>query len=162
MAKIEMKGLEAYLQKLDRLDRRVRDELFGAAIYQGAAAVMDAVKEEIRNIPEDDGFGTPAHPVRGIPKRALDGLLSSAGISKMRSNEGFLNVKIGFSGYNSITTKRWPNGQPNAMIARSVERGTSFMTPVRFMTKAVRASKKKAIAVMQETVDAQIQKIMKE
>ena len=75
---------------------------------------------------------------------------------------GFYNVKIGFDGYNSVKTKRWPSGQPNAMVARSIESGTSWMTKQPFMRKAEQASKSQCEHVMSETVDIEIKKIIGE
>ena len=89
------------------------------------------------------------------------GLHKGLGIAKMQQDGKLTNVKIGWDGYNDIKTKRWPNGQPNQMIARSIERGTSFMKANPFVKRAVNRTRKAAAAEMQNVLDSEIEKIMK-
>ena len=60
-----------------------------------------------------------------------------------------------------MKTKKYPNGQPNALIARAVNSGTSFRKKTRFLDKAVNASKKAAEAAMDAACSREIEKIMK-
>ena len=90
-----------------------------------------------------------------------EGLADSLGIASMQDDgTGYLNVKIGFDGYNGIKTQRWPNGQPNQMVARSVESGTTWMKKNPFVRKAVTASRKRALEYMKDSVDRSIEEIM--
>ena len=75
-------------------------------------------------------------------------------------NDGY-NVLIGFDGYNGIRTKKYPGGQPNQLIARSVERGTSFRRAYPFIKKTVRSSKAAAQKKMLETYEEEVNKITK-
>jgi hypothetical protein len=88
------------------------------------------------------------------------GLKESMGIAGFRNDDGYLNVKIGFDGYNSHTTKTYPKGQPNVMIARALERGTSFSPATPFVNKAVNRVRAQAEAKMQKTLDEEIKKTM--
>ena len=47
------------------------------------------------------------------------------------------------------------------MVARSVERGTSFMTPNPFMKTAVAKARKRAKAAIEKTAEREVEKIMK-
>lgn len=161
MASIEMRGLDEYTRKISELSQAAKDQVIGPAIYEGAAIVAEAVQREISAIPTDTGWGSPERPLHGLQPRQKAALHNSFGISKMRDDDGYRNVKLGFDGYNTIRTKRWPKGQPNAMIARSLERGTSWLKPYKFMKKAVQASKAKAIGVMQTEVDSKIYALMR-
>nr|DAQ30133.1 MAG TPA: hypothetical protein [Caudoviricetes sp.] len=161
MAKVEIKGINEYTAALSKLSKLVQDNICGKAIYEGAAIVMDSVQSGISSIPTTNQWGTPSNPVSGINAKQKAALHNSVGIAKMRNDDGYFNVKIGFDGYNDIKTKRWPNGQPNQMIARSVERGTSFLKSTPFMKKAVSASKKRAISIMGFTIDKEIDELMK-
>ena len=88
--------------------------------------------------------------------------MDSLGIASMQDDgTGYLNVKIGFDGYNDIVTQRWPRGQPNQMVARSVESGTTWMKKNGFVRKAVASSRKRAVEFMKRTVDKAIETIMK-
>ena len=78
----------------------------------------------------------------------------------MRNDNGFRNVKIGFDGYNRVKTKTWPQGQPNLMVARAIESGTSWMQKQPFMRRAEASAKGPCEQAMAETVDKEIQKIV--
>lgn len=158
MAKIEMKGLNEYTQALSRLDRGLRDEVCGKAVYAGAKIVADRMKESINALPEGHGFGTPDHPLVGPIRKQKEGLVQSFGITKMRDDNGLRNVKLGFAGYNDTKTKRWPNGQPNAMVARAVERGTSFMKSNPFIKKTMSGTKSEALNAMRRAVEESIER----
>ncbi len=160
MAKISVYGFDEVTRKLEAA---VSQEETAAkkAIYGGAAVVADAVKQEIDKLPTDERYGTPMHPVKGIKQVQKDGLKESFGIAPLRNDKGFLNVKLGFDGYNGLKTKRWPKGQPNAMIARAAESGTSFSEKNPFMRNALKSSKAAAKKEMSETFEKEIGKLMK-
>ena len=126
MATFQFEGIDNYIAQLQKMYDDT-DEIIGAAIYQGAAVVMKSVVSAIENIQTDDRYGTLDDKKKGPTTYQKEGLRRAIGIASLRNDGGFYNVKIGFDGYNGVKTKRWPNGQPNAMVARSVESGTSFM-----------------------------------
>lgn len=70
------------------------------------------------------------------------------------------NVKIGFDGYNNIRSKRWPQGQPNQMVARAIESGTSWMSKT-VCRQGGEPGEKQALAAMQKRAESEINKIMK-
>lgn len=158
MATFEFGGIDTYIKQLNKLQADTKAGVIGKTVYAGADVVANSVRSAIQSLPEgkegDAGLGavTPAQ------KR---GLLEGFGISKMRDDNGFVNVKLGFDGYNSVKTKKCPKGQPNALIARAVNSGTSFRKKTRFVDKAVTASKKTAEAAMDAACSREIEKIMK-
>lgn len=143
-------GLDEYLQKLGNLEMNAEEQC-KKAVYKGADVVADAVKASIDTIPTRTG-----RRKRGVYDDQRAGLKEGMGIAKFQNDNGYLNVKVGFDGYNSHKTKSFPNGQPNAMIARSMERGTSFSPKTPFINKAVNKVKAQAEAVMQKTLDEEI------
>lgn len=161
MATIQFKDGKEYIAKLEKLEREARETVCGTAIYNAADLVADEIRAQLKKVPTDESWGTENKPTRGPNKLQKKGLYESLGIASLKDDAGFLNVKIGFDGYNDINTKRWPRGQPNQMIARSVERGTSYMNGNAFVKKAVSKAKKTALAEMQKTVDQETEKIMK-
>lgn len=164
MAKMTVKGLDAYLAKMTALEKAT-DTIVGAVIFDGAEIIADEVKDGLEHLPvaEHDGkpwFGTPGYPAYGPSREQKDGLLESFGVTPLQTDsKGFTNVHIGFDGYNSITSPQWPNGQPNQMVARAVEKGTSFMkaNPV-FKTRG-NAAKPKARRAMKKRAEKEIGKI---
>lgn len=152
------KGLNEYLSMLGNLEMTAPDTV-GRAIYAGADIVADAIKERIKDLPIDDNPQQGA--ITGIRTIQKNGLLDGFGIAKKQTDNGYVNVKLGFDGYNKLKSKKYPNGQPNSMIARTFEAGNSFTKKIPFVGPAVRATKAQAEAKMQEIVDMEIRKIVK-
>ena len=69
-------------------------------------------------------------------------------------------MKIGFDGYNKTKTKKYPKGQPNQVVARGVESGTTWKKKYPFVRPAVERARKAVQAKMAETVDKEIKKVM--
>ena len=150
--------LDEYIHKLDQMHANT-EEMIGRSIFPGAAIVTDAIRAGIESIPE-----APKQYARGM-KTGLTasqkaGLLDGLGIAVMRNDGGFLNVKVGMDGYNSTVTKRWPKGQPNALIIRSLESGTSFQLRQPVIGPAIRSSRQAAIQKMKEQFDEETRKVM--
>lgn len=161
MAKIEWMGVDELTRAISRLETKAKSEVIGPAVYEAASIVADEVRTAIDGLPTDTGYGSPAHLLAGPTPAQKEGLLASFGVAPMRSDDGIYNVKVGFEGYNDIKTKRWPRGQPNAMVARSVNRGTSFMAANKFFDKAIQRARKAALQRMKLVVDNAIQAITK-
>ena len=161
MAVIQFKRGDEYLMKISKLEAALKDEVCGAAIYGAAGIVADEIRSQLKAVPSDEGYGTASEPTRGPKAGQKEGLLDALGISSMEEKSGYYDVKIGFDGYNGIKTKRWPNGQPNQMVARSIASGTSWMKKNPFVRRAVTATRKRAIDYMKRTVDKGVEKIMK-
>lgn len=153
MASIEMKGLDEYTRALSHLEARARSEVIGAAIFDGANVVADEIRLGMELLPTQGGRGSSRRLLAGPNPAQKDHLLASFGVAPMRETDGFYHVKLGWAGYNPIRTKAWPRGQPNAMVARSVEKGTSFMKANPFVKKALSRARKKSIAAMQARID---------
>lgn len=152
------KELDKYLAQLGNLEHR-SDGLAGRAIYEGAKIVADKIRSNIEKMPVQKE--PPKRGQRRDPYQdEINGLLDGLGISKKRVDDGFINVKIGMDGYNSKVTEMYPNGHPNAMIARSINIGTTFMNKHPFITQAVTSQKKAVVEKMKEIIEEGINKEM--
>lgn len=159
MAKMTIgKGMDEYLAKLGNLEFAAPG-LVGQAIYEGAKVVADQVRAEIEALPtaESKRVAIPRDPTQ-VEK---DGLLDGLGVAKKKNDSGYINVKIGMDGYNTDKTKKYPQGKPNAMIARSIESGSTVMKRNAFISRAVNKTKKDAEAAMQKVIEEGIEKIVK-
>lgn len=163
MAKISFPGLVEYQQKIEKLYEK-SDNMLKACVYPGVNVVADAIRKEIGNIPIVDAMplGDKENQILGITRTQRDGLLEGLGVSPILNEKGIVNAKIGFNGYNKATTNTYPKGQPNAIIARSIESGTSFRKKYPFVDKAVKASKAEAEEAIKEAIDAAIAAEMNE
>jgi len=157
-------GLEEYLAQLQDLEEHT-DDVIQKAVYEGAAVVTDAIRSATASLPVEEGMGTAQHKLNGISRAQKAGLLKrkgGLGIAHMKRDGQGWNTKIGFDGYNSVKTHKYPDGQPNALIARSIESGTSFRAPHPFVAPAARKAKAAAEKVMEVAIDTAIEAIIKE
>ena len=127
------------------------------AIYDGAKVVGDEMKRQIETIPVvEEGRSKHEKVFTGATRAQIDGLIESMGLPKMKKTEIGLNTKIGFDGYNSVKTKKYPKGQPNMMIARSINSGTSFRNKFPFVERAAQNAESRAVTAMSRSLQESI------
>lgn len=159
MAKCKIEGLSEYSQQLNQLYNDALP-IIRQCLYDGAAVMADAIRDAIDTIPtrSNKEFGTAQNMLTGLTAKQKAGLKESFGISPMSDRNNQQSVKCGFDGYNDVVTEKYPNGQPNQLIARAIESGTSFLQPCHFMSKAINANKAAVEEKMAQTCDAEIAK----
>lgn len=150
MVSLKMEGLDKFIDLCD-LTVKQTDKLCGRAIYPGGGIMYEYANQATRAIRTDPVGFRKGGMKWGPSKEQRDGLIESLGIAPIRKQRWGMNVKVGYDGYNNIVTERWPQGQPNMMIARSVESGTTFMQPQYYMEKAVQ----RATPAVEKAIEAQ-------
>lgn len=161
MATFKTQGLDKYVAQLERLGKKT-DTVISEAVYEMVKVVADEVKANLialPSVPDTEGLKAFAsEPQQKIPitKAQKWGLVHSFGIASLRNEGGFIHVKIGFDGYNEVQTKTFPNGQPNALIARSIESGSSTREKTPFLRPALAAARKQAIEAARVKFDEAI------
>lgn len=164
MAKFTFAGMEEYNKKLRKLSAGATGTI-KRAVYVAADIVADEIRKGV------DGLQTSrsgdayqgwrlSEAIRITPMQKA-GLQESLGLSHMRNERGYIYTKAGFSGYNGVKTTHWPKGQPNAMIARSCERGSSAMLRQPFVAPALRRASQRAEKEMAQFLDEECEKTMK-
>lgn len=146
MATITFEGLDAYMKQMEGLGRDF-PKVVNAALFEGAKVVADAVRGEIDGLKDSHRHVTDAE---------IQGLKEGLGVAHFWNENGKTLTKIGFDGYNSYRTKKFPKGHPNVLVARSIIRGTSWVRPDRFVDRAAKKSRQEAIAAIQERLDAEL------
>lgn len=154
MAKWQFKGVDELIAKYQDIVNQSPDTV-KKAVGAGAAVVADAIKSEIQGLPVTNQYNSGS--ITSVQKK---GLIEGFGIAKARDDDGFINVKLGFDGYNGQKTKKYPNGQPNSMIARSINSGSSFRQKDPFVDRATKASKAECEKAIQDKFDDEIQKMI--
>lgn len=149
MANLQIYGgddLEIQLSKLAQPDMSKR------IVRAGANPVADEIRKRLMNLPEDKFRKLGKNEVFvGVPKQQKQDLLDSLGVAPADiDREGNANTKIGFQGYGSYPTKKYPKGVPNQLLARAIESGSSVRKKTPFVRPAVNSSKDKAIEAMQD------------
>ena len=159
MAKYQMRGLEEYARYLQEVGANT-PEICGEVVYAMADVVANAVRKNLSSLPtvtEAQAKATyRAKKMAELTSAQKKGLEKGFGISPMRNDNGYWNVKLGFDGYNNVKTRKYPKGQPNVMIARAVESGSSARQKRPFIRPAVNAARKPAIEKAKIVIDQKI------
>lgn len=126
--RIDISGLD-YLERQLTLLSKEATTVAARAVYAGAGVAADALRgavEGLQRVPDVAAMGAWR---KGVPSMLSvsqkNGLREGLGIAPFKFLSSSVNTKVGFSGYNSVRTKRWPNGQPNQVIAAVVNHGNS-------------------------------------
>ena len=159
MARFSFDGIDEYAAKLYELETS-SETMIKRAVYDGAKVVADATRAEISAIPTQTKNPEPGEPL-GLLSYEKQGLLNGIGLSQIKNEGGFVNTRIGFSGYNRLKSKTYPNGHPNVLIARALQYGSSIRKKNAFMTRAINASKQKAEEAMSARFDADTKEAIK-
>lgn len=162
MATIKLsRGGEEIAKRLESLSQ-AGEAIGKMATYDGAKVIADGIRQSINALPVDtprrlrsgERFGVI---VRGDKEDLANGL----GIAEIKRDEDGVRTVIGFAGYGRHKTKKYPKGYPLAMLARSVESGSSVRRPNPFVQPTVKAKRKEAKRAMIETGDRAIKEITK-
>ena len=153
--KVTANAINEYLQTIRRLGGDA-EKVAEKAVYEGTKIMADQVRANIQSLPIDEHWGTPDNPLHGVKAIQKQGLLDGFGVSEMRNDNGLINTLVGFdkAGYNKL-------GQPNLMIARATQSGTSFSDKIPFFDSAVLATRSAARAKMVEVAEQELEKIVK-
>jgi hypothetical protein len=150
-------GLEAYMKELARFGND-EPEIAKKVVVAGAQPVADAIRNRLENLPEDQFRRLKEGDVfNGLPQGEWKDLMDNMGIAPPKvDGDGNTNTKVGFKGYGSFPTKKYPKGVPNAMLARAIESGSSVRKKTPFVRPAVNKSKALAIEEMEKAINNEI------
>ena len=138
MAKFKFEGIDNYVNALQRIGGAKAKGIIRYAVYPGAAVVADSIRDALEQ-----------HNDTGD-------LAESLTLAQMRDDQGYINTKIVFSGYDR-------KGVPNAIKAAALESGTSRgQKGTHFISKTVKAVSAKAVAEMSKALDEKIGEIMED
>lgn len=152
--------MDEYIKYLQKIGENT-DEVIGEAVYAMANVVADNIKSAIEALPVG---ATEAQNIQAwkkgekskLTKEEKQGLIEGFGISPMQNDNGFVNVKLGFDGYNAVKTKKYPKGHPNVLVARITESGSSFRDKDPFIRTSVSKSKNEALSEGQKAIDEKL------
>lgn len=162
MAKITFQGQSEYFEKLQQLEQVFsKEETLKKAVRAGAKPVADQIRHNLGSIPTKPFRKLKAGElIQGLSESEQKDLEDSFGLSPIsRDKNGFVHTKAGFDGYGSFPTKSYPQGVPNALVARAAESGSSVRQKMPFVRPAVNATREKSIAAMEDVVDDELKKI---
>lgn len=162
MAKLEVTGAEQLIKQLDTLGTRA-DKAAKYVVYDGAAVLRNAIVRRMGLLKRDTlaAWGR-GRPLNVITQQELLDLIDCLGVSRIGTDdEGSMSVSVSFDGYISRKEKKYPNGVPASLIARSIESGSSARAKEPFMRKAVNDAKSGVDRAMQKALDTYIDNLIK-
>ena len=161
MATFVFEGVNAYATQLKKLDDKA-EGMIKRAVYDGAGVVLEQFNATIANLPTiKNRYHETETPLSGVTETQKRGLLAGIGLSRMQNSNGYINTKLGFDGYNAVRSKKYPNGQPNALIANAINSGSSVRKKIPFVNRATKAATAPAEAAMIARFDADTKNMIK-
>lgn len=149
------KGLNQYVKKLENLSNSLNAEVcVENAVTKGSEVVSEITLEELRKMPTDDRrWVDPPDKRKGLRTYEKKDLIEVWGITPLQIKNGKIDRKTGVDrGYNRA-------GTPNVVIARSLERGTTFLERNPVISRASRKARKPCLDAMQESLNEDITRI---
>lgn len=155
---MKAEGLDEISKMLQDLGDNAR-EIAAAGLYKGAGVVADAFSNAVKSIQTEDfryvknGETRLASPAE---KAALEG---RTGIAHFKGSAAEIDTLIGFknAGYADVAGKR----KPVAVIARSINSGTSFMEKQPVFRRAASKAKKEATTAIVDEIEKKIKELTK-
>ena len=162
--KFRFKGLDEYVRKLERLSNLATVQaMIDKAVADGSKIVNDETISELQGLPTDD------RPYRvdmrnGIRTIEKEFLIKEFGTSPIENKNWFINDKTGVDKgkltYNGTRSEdNWREYTPAIVLARSLERGTSFMQPNPVFSRASRKARTPCLKEMERSLNESIEKI---
>lgn len=161
MANITVSGIEESQKMFERL-KKAAPGMLKMAVYDGARVTADELKKAILALPVD----TPRWLKDGdrynvFVQQDKEDLANSLGIDQISSDSSGARTVIGFAGYGRHKTKKYRNGLPMQMIARSIESGSSVREPRPFVRPTAFEVKREAQKEMDSRIRESIRQITK-
>lgn len=158
MAKVKTTGLTELLKELESLNANT-DEILEQVTLEGASVTTDVMRSEIKSLKTSNEYEGDGK--RYANPKDVKGLLDSLGFTPTQTKGSKIDSNVGFDGYNSNKTKKYPNGHANRMIANAINKGTSFMYAQPFINRTKKLAEQKCIESMQAVLDKAVKQIIK-
>ena len=174
MAQITVDGLAEYIELLMMTEKQT-DRICGRSLYPGAKIIANECKKQINALVVDNTLFAWNPHRRGITGGWKKALQESMGIASMRRDRDGYNVKLGFDGYSDIRENRgYVDGKaitvynsnknpehrvPNAVIARTTNKGSSNLPAQPFMDRTIEVSRDKVEQAIMEQFSKELEKL---
>ena len=138
--KIRTTGMNAVLAELEAATDI--EPIAEKALNEGANMLADFMRAQLEMLKTtEENYRTDR---RYCYKKEKDLLLDEMGYTPFSFWNDNYNIKIGFDGY-GYPTPKYPGGIPTQMLANTINKGSSFMIPQPFITRTLRAGRRKVI-----------------
>lgn len=160
MPKLTIDGVNDFVLRAERMANGF-NAVASAALYAGAGVVADAIKAEIRNLPEQKGYLKDGERRNEVTPDEKQDLIKGVGIAHFKRENGNIDTAVGFDGYSRHETEKYPNGVPLPLIARSIESGSSVRQKHPIFRKVAKSCESAAKAAMEEAARKKFEELSK-
>lgn len=142
-------GMDEISEMLTQLEEE-GPKAAAAGLYEGAGIMAGGIEAAVDNI-RTAPFKYTAHGNRLPSPEEVDAIRGAIGIAKFEKNGTEVQTSIGFgnAGYADVAGQT----KPIALIANSINSGTSFMNKQPFFRKGVNKAKQKAEAAIIKAIE---------
>lgn len=171
---IEITGLDELVRALDKAPKKA-NKIAKQGLYEGAGAMADALTKEINSIATEP-FKYAKKGKKRMPSPEEKAILEKArhGVKRFKDIAIEVSTSVGFqqSGYAPITWNHARSGKrikykttsgksvkPIAVIANSINHGTSFMTKQPFARKAFEQNEGAATAAIEKGIESRLDEL---
>lgn len=158
--KTQIYGIDELVSNFDAAEKGAQG-IAKAALYEGAGVMADAMHGALDNIAtEEYHYAHHGHKRLPSPEEKAAVLSASFGVAKHQGSGAEVNTVVGItgSGYVEMLGKSYPA----AMLLRSIQSGTSFMTAQPVVRRAINRTKSAAAAAIKAEAEARLTKIFKD
>lgn len=158
--KMEVYGLDELAATFERLGKEA-ENVQKKALYAGAGTMKDELISTIQALPDDDRYVQRNDSrLNVVGEQDKQDLISHVGIASFEMTNDGVNTQISFDGYGTIKTKKYPQGRPVIMIARSINSGSSVRQKIPFVRKCANSGKQKTVDAMKKAADEALKELV--
>lgn len=155
-------GTDELAEMLDNLAENT-NAVAHQILYAGAGVVADAVTAATNTLPTEEPHATArannARQYNVITDAERDELAKHVYIGRHKRDSEDISTMVTFTGYMTRKEKKFPQGVPAALIARSIESGSSVRRKHPFVRRAVNAVKDQVQAAMEAAAREKIKEL---
>lgn len=153
--KFRFKGIDEYIARLERITNPyTAEEMIEKAVEDASKIVDQQTLKELQALPVDNRQYVDGKR-DGILQVQKDALIKSFGTSPIENKNDFINDKTGVD--RSVNKLK----QPQVVIARRLENGTSYMKKNPVFSRASRKARKPCLEEMQNSLDKSYKALMR-
>jgi len=155
---LKVEGMDELTAMLAKAEESAQG-IAAQALYAGAGVVADEISKGARGLTTSRFRYANGWQRQPSPEEKEAVVSAGVGISKFKNTGNAVNTSVGYSqsGYADVNGKR----KAVALIANSINSGTSFMKKQPFVRKAASQSKTKASEAIEKEITERTEQILK-
>lgn len=159
MAKITAVGFDDLAKELETVANH-SGEIASRALYEGAGLMADKIRNSIDSLQTQPDRKHKGKTLLPYEKEALQRGLT---VEKFIQDKGrdYTQTAITFHGRSDHRTERHPDGIPTILLARAINKGTSFRSANRFFINTVNKTRADAERAMMLAAEREMKKHIK-